>query len=109
LLLEAFEKDVNCLRGFHLKDAVKNLNEFHDHTREPDDPLFLFWKQQNIGGKWVSNAGNLAVAYPVLKAIDKSKDKIKKSFTRTPITETTGLIPPMNPNAHSLILLTSRF
>jgi len=57
--------------------------EFHDHTREEDDPLFLFWKQQNLGGKWVSNAGNLAAAYPLLKSIDKSKEKIMRPFSRS--------------------------
>ncbi len=86
LLLEAFEGDTDYLNDFHLENAVKSLMEFHDRTREEDDPLFLFWKQQNLGGKWVSMAGNLAAAYPLLRFLDKSKEKITKPFSKSPPT-----------------------
>ncbi len=94
LLLEAFESDPAYLKDFHLKDAVENLMEFHDHTRAEDDPLFLFWKQKNVDGKWVSNAGNLAAAYPMWKVIDKSKDKLKKPFSKPLRSDCSGLSHP---------------
>lgn len=99
LLLEAFEHDPDYLKDFHLKDAVENLMEFHDHTRAEDDPLFLFWKQKNVDGKWVSNAGNLAAAYPMWKVIDKSKDKLTKSFSKSPQSEGSGLSHPQRSSA----------
>jgi hypothetical protein len=103
LLLEAFGNDVDCLRSFHLKDAVKNLNEFHDNTREPDDPLFLFWKQQKIDGKWVSNAGNLTAAYPMWKAIDKSKEKITKPFSKSSTSDSELSNPSHGPKRSSAL------
>jgi len=95
LLLEAFEGNPDYLEAFHLKDAIEHLMEFHDHTRAEDDPLFLFWKQQNLNGKWVSNAGNLAAAYPLWKVIDKSKEKLTKPFSKqTPHEHSGGLSHP---------------
>ncbi|MCW4023449.1 MAG: hypothetical protein NWF01_00225 [Candidatus Bathyarchaeota archaeon] len=96
LLLEAFKDNTDYLQDFHLEDTVKNLIDFHDHTREPDDPLFLFWKQQKIDGKWVSNAGNLTAAYPMWKAIDKSKEKITKPFSKSSTQPDNGVHHPSN-------------
>jgi hypothetical protein len=92
LLLEAFEGNAEGLAGFHLRDAVENLMVFHDHTRAEDDPLFLFWEQQNLDGRWVSNAGNLAAAYPMWKVIDKSKDRLTKPFSKS-VLPSDGCVP----------------
>lgn len=83
LLLEAFEEDPHYLEEFQLEDAVKALMEFHDRTRDPDDPLFLFWKQHELGGKWVAFPSNLMPFYQLFMWTHGIQEKLKKLFRKS--------------------------
>lgn len=80
LILEAFARDSGYLGDLCLEGAVGALMEFHDRTREPDDPLFLFWKQHDLGGKWVAFPSNLMPFYRLFMATHGVQERLKKLF-----------------------------
>ena len=77
LLLEAYANDTGKLHEIHVEDAVRALMQFHDQTREQDDPLFVFWKQHTVGEHPVVFPSNLMPFYRLFMQFDTGINKVK--------------------------------
>jgi len=81
LLLEAFAHDPSSLHPIDLESAVRACLEFHDATRERDDPLFMFWKQQELNGIQAAFPSNLLPFFRLFMLTHRVRRPIRSAFT----------------------------
>ncbi len=82
LLLEAWGGDTVPAGHIRMKDGVRALMKFHDRTRAPDDPLFVFWRQHNVGKHHVAFPANLMPFFRFFMLSDKVLKKIFAAFSK---------------------------
>jgi len=81
LLLEAFEEDPRQLAPINLEQAVRACLEFHDMTRERDDPLFMFWKQRDLYGIPAAFPVNLLPWFRLFMTTHRVRQRIRRLLT----------------------------
>jgi hypothetical protein len=96
LLLEAFAAIPGKLASINMSAAVRAIQEFHDRTRDPGDPLFMFWRQRELGGNWVAYPSNLLPFLHLFMAGHGLLDRLRRTASRFFPSPVTGR-PPVSP------------
>jgi len=102
LLLEAFERDTEDLDTIRMKDSVMALMQFHDQTREQDDPLFVFWRQHRAGEYPVVFPSNLMPFYRLFMHFNTVVNNAKGALQKIrPVKKSSGGHPSHEPKRSS--------